>query len=160
MNHAWNVSQPVPREYHASNQTAELFALLVLLRQATEHAVPLSDLDVYTDSRYCIDCVTKWMDGWRARGWRKANGEPVVHARILVQVHTLLSEGAAACGLLRMHHVAGHRREPHAKDSSVHAHWLGNKMADYLAGQATASNPHHHHHAAAAAAINHARVSE
>lgn len=33
-------------------------------------------IHVYTDSRYVVDGMTKWLDGWKQRGWRKADGKP------------------------------------------------------------------------------------
>lgn len=54
----------------ASNQVAELFAILAVLR-----AVPREyHLHVRTDSQFAINVATKWMKGWKAKGWRKADG--------------------------------------------------------------------------------------
>ena len=36
------------------------------------------DLLVYCDSTYVINSVTKWMAGWKRRGWRKGDGKPVM----------------------------------------------------------------------------------
>ena len=30
---------------------------------------------VYTDSRLCVDTITKWAPGWERRGWRRKSGE-------------------------------------------------------------------------------------
>jgi ribonuclease HI len=32
---------------------------------------------LYTDSRYVIDGVTKWLRPWKARGWKTADRQPV-----------------------------------------------------------------------------------
>ena len=37
-----------------------------------------SCVTLHSDSRYVIDAMTKrWLDGWKARGWRKADKQPV-----------------------------------------------------------------------------------
>lgn len=32
---------------------------------------------LYTDSRYVIDGINSWIDGWKARGWKTAAKKPV-----------------------------------------------------------------------------------
>ena len=34
-------------------------------------------VDLYTDSRYVIDGITKWVHGWKKRGWVNASKKPV-----------------------------------------------------------------------------------
>jgi ribonuclease HI len=58
----------------------ELMALLDLLQQ-TAHLD--EDLKVYCDSTYVINTVTKWMAGWKRRGWRKGDGKPVMNVEII-----------------------------------------------------------------------------
>jgi len=40
-------------------------------------------LDVLCDSQYVINAVTKWMPAWKRRGWRKADGSPVLNRDLL-----------------------------------------------------------------------------
>jgi len=61
---------------HATNNLAELTAVLDLLQQ-TAHLD--EDLVVWCDSTYVINSVTKWMAGWKRRGWRKGDGQPVLN---------------------------------------------------------------------------------
>ena len=35
---------------------------------------------IYTDSRYVIDGMAKWIDGWKKRGWINASKQPVKNA--------------------------------------------------------------------------------
>jgi len=65
---------------HGTNNKAELTAVLDLLQQ-TAH-LP-EDLLVYCDSTYVINSVTKWMAGWKRRGWRKGDGKPVLNVEIM-----------------------------------------------------------------------------
>ena len=32
-----------------------------------------------TDSQFLVDCTTSWMEGWKERGWKKADGTDVVN---------------------------------------------------------------------------------
>ena len=63
-----------------TNNKAELTAVLDLLQQ-TAHLS--EDLLVYCDSTYVINSVTKWMAGWKRRGWKKGDGKPVLNVEIM-----------------------------------------------------------------------------
>jgi len=65
---------------HGTNNQGELRAVLELL-QAT--AGTDEKLVIECDSRYVIDSVTKWMPGWKRRGWRKSDGGPVLNRDLL-----------------------------------------------------------------------------
>lgn len=65
---------------HGTNNQGELRAVLELL-QAT--AGTDEKLVIECDSRYVIDSVTKWMPGWKRRGWRKADGGAVLNRDLL-----------------------------------------------------------------------------
>jgi ribonuclease HI len=65
---------------HGTNNRAELTAVLDLLQQ-TAHLD--EELLVYCDSTYVINAITKWMAGWKRRGWRKGDGKPVLNVEIM-----------------------------------------------------------------------------
>ncbi|GAA1837073.1 RNase H family protein [Agromyces salentinus] len=68
---------------HATNNQGELRAVLELFR-ATAHLD--DDLLVLCDSQYVINCITKWMQGWKRKGWRKADGKPVLNVELLKEL--------------------------------------------------------------------------
>jgi ribonuclease HI len=68
---------------HATNNQGELKAVLELFR-ATKHLD--DDLLVLCDSQYVINSVTKWMRGWKAKGWRKSDGKPVLNLELLQEI--------------------------------------------------------------------------
>jgi ribonuclease HI len=35
------------------------------------------EVDIHTDSKYVLDGMTKWLDGWQKRGWKNASKQPV-----------------------------------------------------------------------------------
>jgi ribonuclease HI len=63
-----------------TNNMGELMAVLDLLQQ-TAHLD--DDLHVYCDSKYVIDSVTKWMAGWKRKGWKKSDGKPVLNVELM-----------------------------------------------------------------------------
>ncbi|MET4157547.1 RNase H family protein [Agromyces sp. PvR057] len=68
---------------HATNNQGELRAVLELFR-ATAHLD--DELLVLCDSQYVINCITKWMQGWKRKGWRKADGKPVLNVELLKEL--------------------------------------------------------------------------
>ncbi|UOE45723.1 RNase H family protein [Agromyces larvae] len=71
----------------ATNNQGELKAVLELLR-ATAHLD--DELLIQCDSQYVINCVTKWMPGWKRKGWRKADGKPVLNQDLLLELDAAL----------------------------------------------------------------------
>jgi ribonuclease HI len=65
---------------HGTNNQGELMAVIDLL-DATAHID--EDLRILCDSQYVINAVTKWMPGWKRKGWRKADGSPVLNRELL-----------------------------------------------------------------------------
>lgn len=100
---------------HATNNQAELTAVLQFFR-ATAH-LP-DDLLILCDSQYVINCVTKWMPGWKKKGWRKADGKPVLNRDILTEI-----DEALIGRRYRFEWVKGHANHPlnEAADSRARA---------------------------------------
>jgi ribonuclease HI len=65
---------------HGTNNQGELMAVIDLL-DSTAHLD--EDLRILCDSQYVINAVTKWMPGWKRKGWRKADGAPVLNREML-----------------------------------------------------------------------------
>lgn len=64
----------------ATNNQGELMAVLDLLHATAGTNEPLR---ILCDSQYVINSVTQWMPGWKRRGWRKADGKPVLNRELL-----------------------------------------------------------------------------
>ena len=69
-------------------------AVLELFR-ATAH-VPGDDLHILCDSQYVINSVTKWMPGWKRKGWRKADGKPVMNVELLKEIDEVIVDRSTA----------------------------------------------------------------
>lgn len=67
----------------STNNRGELTAVLELLRATARTE---EDLLVQADSQYVINSVTKWMKGWKRRGWRKADGRPVLNDDLMKEI--------------------------------------------------------------------------
>ncbi|MGO1507074.1 MAG: ribonuclease H family protein [Microbacteriaceae bacterium] len=65
---------------HGTNNQGELQAVLELLLAT---AGSNESLLIMCDSKYVIDSITKWMPGWKRRGWRKADGAPVLNRDLM-----------------------------------------------------------------------------
>ena len=89
---------------YGTNNIGELTAVLELLR-ATAHTD--DDLLIHCDSRYVIDSITKWMPGWKKKGWKKADGKPVMNLEIIKALDCEISGRS-----VRFEWVKGHAGHP------------------------------------------------
>jgi len=72
---------------NGTNNMGELMAVLDLLQQ-TAHLD--EELHVFCDSTYVINSVTKWMAGWKRRGWKKGDGKPVLNVDLMKDLDAAL----------------------------------------------------------------------
>lgn len=70
----------------ATNNIGELMALVRLLEDTAAAGFEDEALVVLADSQYVINSVTKWMPGWKRRGWKKADGKPVMNRELLERI--------------------------------------------------------------------------
>lgn len=86
----------------ATNQRAELTALLESIKWATAH--PQYKITIYTDSMYSINCTSKWGPSWKRKGWKRDSGEPLLNLDLIKQLVDLWRP----CWPLQ--HVRGHQK--------------------------------------------------
>lgn len=100
---------------HATNNQGELTAVLELFR-ATAHVD--DDLLILCDSQYVINTVTKWMAGWKRKGWKKGDGKPVMNLDLIKQL-----DEAIVGRRYRFEWIKGHAGHPlnEAADSRARA---------------------------------------
>lgn len=65
---------------HGTNNKGELHAVLDLLESTQQLGEPLR---VLCDSQYVINSITKWMKGWKKKGWKKSDGKPVLNVELM-----------------------------------------------------------------------------
>ena len=64
-------------------------------------------VNIYTDSQYLKDGVTKWLSQWMARGWKTASRQPVKNQDLWQRL-----TAAAAKHTVEYHWVRGHDGHP------------------------------------------------
>ncbi len=86
-----------------TNNRMEMTAAIRALKALIEPC----QVTLHTDSRYVIDGMTKWIDGWKKRGWVNASKKPVRNADLW---HDLIE--AAAPHAITWEWVKGHNGHP------------------------------------------------
>ena len=106
-------------EPHTTNNRMEYTAALEGLRSLPAN----SRACIVTDSALMLDSMTKWIKGWKRRGWVTAGGDPVKNQDLVRALEQEIARHAA----VRWHWVKGH------ETGDEHAHKALNDRADRLA---------------------------
>ena len=101
-----------------TNNRMELIAAIAGLSALKSRCV----VDLYTDSVYVKDGITKWLSNWKSNGWRTASKKPVANQDLWEQLDQAVSDHQ-----VNWHWVKGHSGDP------------GNERADELANQGVSS---------------------
>lgn len=106
------ISQDYGAEAHTTNNRMELTAMIVGLKMLPAD----TPTDVYTDSELVVNTLTKWAEGWKARGWKRKTG-PIANLELVQEAYELA------------------RSKPHANIRWIKAHsgYRWNEYADSLA---------------------------
>lgn len=115
-----NLSEPLPSHLgpHTNNR-AELYAAyraLEITKDAGHQKIVLK-----TDSKYTIQIFTEWLEGWKSRGMKRADGKPVENVDVITMVERLIDEHRSNGTQVHWEWVRGHANDP------------GNEAADALA---------------------------
>lgn len=65
-------------EAHSTNNRMELFAAIQALRVFRESGQK-EPVSLYTDSEYVKNGITKWIKGWKKKGWKTSQGKAVLN---------------------------------------------------------------------------------
>jgi len=103
---------------NGTNNTAELNALHEALKIATPHIEQKQTVQILSDSKYSIDCITKWSKGWKNKGWTRGKGEEIKNLALIQSCYTRYE---SIKDLLTVSHVKGH------------ANIEGNELSDRMA---------------------------
>lgn len=102
-------------ERDTTNNRMELTATISALNALKRSCM----VDLYTDSVYVKDGITKWMDNWLQNNWKNSQGKPVKNKDLWL----LLNEA------IERHDIDWHWVKGHAGEA-------GNERADQLANEA------------------------
>jgi ribonuclease HI len=102
-----------------TNNRMEMSAVIKGLRALIEPC----DVTVYTDSRYVIDGITKWVHGWKRNGWINASKQPVRNADLWHELIDAAQQHTVAWEWVRGHagHPENERADRLASDAAVTA---------------------------------------
>lgn len=98
-----------------TNNQMELMAAIMGLETLTRPC----KVNVYTDSKYVLDGITRWMPDWKKRGWKTAAKKPVKNVELWQRL-----DAATNSHQIEWNWVKGHSGDE------------GNEAADALANQA------------------------
>ena len=101
-------------EFETTNNRMELMAAIMGLDHLKRGMV----VDLYTDSTYVRDGITKWIHNWKKNGWRTAAKKPVKNADLWKRLEVSMQRHQ-----VEWHWVKGHAGNPE------------NERADELARQ-------------------------
>ena len=79
------VAQDYGSEPHTTNNRMELTAMIAGLKMLPSD----TDADVYTDSELVVNILTKWAEGWKARGWTKKSSGPIANLELVKEAYEL-----------------------------------------------------------------------
>ena len=82
-----------------TNNRMEMTAAIEALAFAPEG----SRVALFTDSQYLQNGITRWVAGWKRRGWKKADGTPVLNQELWVELDRLYGSRKVT-----FHWVRGH----------------------------------------------------
>jgi len=110
---------------------ASIRALKWVLQETEERGVQEQakiKVILYSDCQNVIDSMTKWISGWKRRGWKKSDGNPVLNKELIVELDNLITNRLPLTTFIK---VKAHQKRP--KDPSKVWLWKGNFIADKLA---------------------------
>lgn len=87
-----------------TNNTAELQGLYQALLLAKAQLTAGHSVAIFCDSKYAIDCTTKWAAGWEKKGWTKS-GTDIKNLDLIKPLHILYQ---ALLANIKIYHVKGH----------------------------------------------------
>ena len=90
-------------ESNTTNNRMELTAAIEALNALKRPC----KVDLYTDSVYVRDGITKWIHGWKRNGWRTADKKPVKNAELWQTLDQALGRHE-----IDWHWVKGHAGHP------------------------------------------------
>ena len=91
------------RARHTTNNRMELTAAIEALRHLRATPQPIA---MHVDSTYVIRGITEWIHGWRRRGWKTAEGQPVLNRDLWEQLAEVVA--GRRQDALTWHYVRGH----------------------------------------------------
>ena len=113
-------------ELYAMIRAVEIFTLFKLKKSYKNHLL------IHTDSRLCINIMTKWLNKWKLKGWKKADGKEPLNTDLIIRLDNIINKNKKKF-TVEYKYVKAHKKKPRDKTSEEYYYWYGNHMADKLA---------------------------
>ena len=106
-------------EAETTNNRMEMTAVIKALNALIEPC----EVAIHTDSRYVIDGMTKWIHGWKKKGWVNSSKQPVRNADLWHDLIEAVSRHKVHWQWVRGHsgHVENERVDKLACDAAMAA---------------------------------------
>jgi ribonuclease HI len=122
-----------------TNNIAELKACIIGINTIIKRD-PIPHINIYSDSEYVVNSITKWAINWSKNNWQKYDKFKkkkcdVKNKDLMVELYNLYNTYS-----IEFIHTKAHGKEPKDKNSKIYKIWYGNHMADKLAVSASKSN--------------------
>ena len=89
---------------NGTNNTAELGALHRGLMLAEAEIAAGRSVALFCDSKYSVQCIVLWAEGWKKKGWKRSGGE-IKNLELIQEIYALYQKVQEKVQLL---HVNGH----------------------------------------------------
>lgn len=94
----WSRTQKLDTDdYAATNQRAEILAIIIALEWALEKynnldTQPNISVTIHSDSRYAVGCMSDWIYRWSRNGWQNSKGHRVANLDLIQKASRLDDE--------------------------------------------------------------------
>jgi ribonuclease HI len=85
----------------STNNRMELLSVIQALRSIS----PLQTIKIFSDSRYVVDGINKWMAGWEKMAWLTSEEEPIKNCDLWLKIATKIQDFE-----YKVEHISGHNR--------------------------------------------------
>ena len=106
-------------EAETTNNRMELTAVI----QGLEALSRPHPVKIYSDSKYVLEGITKWLPNWKKKGWKTAARKPVKNAELWQQLDALVQQNTVTWEWVKGH--SGH-------DGNEYADMLANRAIDEM----------------------------
>jgi len=117
-----------------TNNIAELKACIIGINNVINRKNYKNNLiNIYSDSEYVINSITKWASNWKKNDWKKYNKSKkckcdIKNKDLIIELYNLYNKYS-----INFSHVKAHKIKPANNQSKEYKIWYGNYMADKLA---------------------------
>lgn len=99
---------------NTTNSYGEMYAIFMAIHDFTDLVKKSKrkdlELEIYSDSGYCVQAFNKWLKGWMSRStvdgiWLKSSGDPVMYQEMVEYIAKILFDKSIN---IKLKHTKGH----------------------------------------------------